>query len=353
MSAGMPQDEDMNRSQELEDQVRRLSSSVEEMKAQLARLQGGKARTEEKAPRSSRRGFLRLGGAALLGSLGLAATKVLPASAANGGTFTLGQANLAESPTTIKGDGGTPPAQVLAAEDATFSSSALTTAGGFNGTLQGLGAASGAVEGVDGWAQGSSAIGVYGLTDSGYGVVGESSTGVSVWARRSGRIRQDGLVASGTPVYAPSDFEFVRDSHGVPYVSVAGGVWKQVMTTDQGLHLFPDPRRVYDGFVQSQAPGLYGPVDATHVAASLGGALSGVPLGAQAAWCAVMSYSAGVMTIYPDGAVEPVIGSWANGVSGPLGIFYMFVPLSSSNGSFRFHAFFTGVRFFDVWGYLM
>ena len=77
-----------------------------------------------------------------------------------------------------------------------------------------------------------------------------------------------------------------------------------------------------------------------------------LPAGAQAAWCAVMSYEAGVMTIFPDLTPEPVAGNWANGVSGPLGIFYMFVPLSPQ-GKFKFHAYFTGHRFFDVWGYLL
>ena len=39
----------------------------------------------------------------------------------------------------------------------------LTTAGTFAGPLQGLGTTTGAVEGVDGWAQGAQAFGVYGL----------------------------------------------------------------------------------------------------------------------------------------------------------------------------------------------
>ncbi len=118
-----------------------------------------------------------------------------------------------------------------------------------------------------------------------------------------------------------------------------------------GLTLFANPRRVWDGFVGLTAPGVYGPVDATLQVASQGGGPSGVPVGAKAAWCAVMSYQAGVMTIFPDLTTEPLIGNWANGVTGPLGIFYMLVPLSPA-GKFKFHAFFTGNRFFDVWGYL-
>jgi hypothetical protein len=352
----------MNRTEELEDQVRRLTSTVDEMKARMMNLESAEPEAKNGTKSSSRRGFLRLGAAAALGSMGWAAAKALPAAAANAGNFILGQANLAESPTTIQGDivGPTgPPVQVLAAEDSTFSQANLTAAGGFTGTLQGLGYANAGatnppVEGVDGWAQGTRAFGVYGLTDSGTGVVGESATGIGLYARRTGRIRQDGLTSAGKPVWAPNDFEFVRDSAGVPYVSVAAGVWKQLATTDMGFHIFPNPRRVYDGWVQPQAPGTYGPVDATQQVSTSGfpGGISGVPAGAQAAWCAVMSYSAGVMTIYPDGTSDTLIGNWASTNSGVLNMLYMMVPLSAA-GKFWLHSYFTGLKFFDVWGYLV
>jgi len=342
----------MNHTEELEDQVRRLSRTVDEMKMQLARLSGGIADTEKSTRRSSRRGFLRLGGAALLGSIGMAAAKVMPASAATGGNFVLGQANVAENPTTIQADGGGGvPIQVLAAESSAFSSSTQATAGTFNGPLQGLGGATGNVEGVNGWAQGASAFGVWGLTDAGTGVTGESATGIGLWARRSGRIRQDGLLAAGTPGYTPNDFELVRDSTGAPYVSVAGGVWRQVLTDNLGLQMFPNPRRIWDGFAQPQAAGTYGPIDATLRVASQGGGVSGVPAGAKAAYCAVQSYNAGVMTIYPDGTSNPLIANWTATANGPLNLHYMLVPLSAG-GKFWFAAYFTGVKVFDAWGYL-
>jgi len=65
-----------------------------------------------------------------------------------------------------------------------------------------------------------------------------------------------------------------------------------------------------------------------------------------------MSYSAGVMTIFPDLTTEPIISNWTSTVNGPLSIFYMYVPLSPA-GKFKFHAFFTGRKFFDAWGYVM
>jgi hypothetical protein len=340
----------MNRTEELEDQVRQLTSTVDEMKARMTRLEA-EPQDKNGTKRSSRRGFLRLGAAAALGSVGWVAAKAIPASAATGGPVLLGTANNADLPTTVAGTGTNP--QIVAAIDPTFTQSALTTAGGFFGALQGLGSANAgnvAVEGVDGWAQGTKAFGVYGLTDAGTGVTGESSTGIGLYARASGRIRQDGLTAAGMPTWAPNDFEFVRDTNGVPYVSVAGGVWKQV-ATGLGMNIFPNPRRVYNGFAQPTAPGTYGPVDATtQVYPTV--APSGVPAGAQAAFCAVQSYSAGVLSIYPDLTSNPQIANWSGTANGPLNLLYMFVPLSPA-GKFLFTAYFTGIRVFDVWGYLM
>jgi hypothetical protein len=337
----------MGRTEELEQQVLNLTRVIDEMKGRIVRLEGGEAgRAEGDPARKSRRNFLRLGAAAALGAVGMAAGKVIPASAANGGNFTLGQANLAESPTTLTGDGasGAPtPVLEAAANGTTW---VPGTTGTFAGPLQGVGTSTGAIEGVDGWAGGAQAFGVYGLTDSGTGVVGEANTGIGLHARGSGRIRQD--PQSVAPSYTPNDFEQVRDPSGNLWISQAGGVWRQVAI----MHLFPDPRRIYDGFAQPSAPGTYGPIDATMKAPTAGGGLSGVPAGAQAALCAVQSYQAGVMTIFPDGTADPGLASWASTANGLLNLFYMFVPLSSA-GKFKIHTYFTGQKFFDVWGFLL
>lgn len=224
----------MDRAHELENQVAQLTRTVKEMRARMAKLEGGQPGGEQGSARSSRRGFFKLGTAAAATALGWVALKAVPASAANGGNTLLGTANLAASPTTIQGDieAGPigPPVQVLAAIDSTFSASALTAAGGFGGTLQGLGAATGQVEGVNGWAQGPQAFAVYGLTDSGTGVVGESNTGIGLYARRSGRIRQEGVGGPGNPGYMPNLFEQVRDSNGVLWIHNPTGVWRRVNT---------------------------------------------------------------------------------------------------------------------------
>lgn len=345
----------MDRARELEEQVRRLSVEVDAMRRKLTEIDAAKNSANGSKP-SNRRNFLKLGIGATMGALGLAAAKVLPASAANGLALTIGQANVGESPTTLTGDtvGLTgPPTPVLSVA----SQGSTAPAGGtFGGPLQVFATSGANVDGVDGWAGGTTGFGVYGVSDSGYGVVGESSTGIAVYARRSGRLRQEPLVAAGMPGYNANNFEQVRDANGLMWISVPGlSKWKQVMTTDQGIHPFPNPRRVYDGYVQPQAAGTYGPIDATSQVSTSNwpGGTSGVPAGAQAAFCAVQSYTAGVMTLFPDLTADPGIANWSGtGPAGQLNLLYVFVPLSAA-GKFKIHTYFNGQTFIDAWGYLM
>lgn len=218
----------MDRSQELEERVRNLSQTIEEMRNRMARLEGLDPQAAD-AKHSNRRGFLRLGAGAVLGAFGWAAVRAVPASAATGDNMVAGQANLAENATTLTADGGTPPVQVLgvAAAGTTWIEG---TTGTFTGPLQGLGTSDVNVDGVDGWAGGRTGAGVYGLTDTGYGVIGESNQGIGLYARTSGRIRQDGLVAAGLPGYTPNPFEQVRDLNGVLWISDLSGAWRRVNT---------------------------------------------------------------------------------------------------------------------------
>ncbi|TMB86434.1 MAG: hypothetical protein E6J37_12905 [Chloroflexi bacterium] len=70
----------MDRTQELEEQVRRLSQTVDAMRGRMSRLEGREPGAEV-AKESNRRGFLRIGAGAVLGALGFAAARALPASA--------------------------------------------------------------------------------------------------------------------------------------------------------------------------------------------------------------------------------------------------------------------------------
>ena len=223
----------MDRSQELEEEVRRLSQSVDDMRARMARLEGAPQPKNGAEPRS-RRGFLRMGLAAAAGAVGWTAANALPASAATGGNFILGQANLAANPTTLQGQTSTP-VPTLAVEDQNFSQANLTTALGhfteaFSAPLQGLGAQTGVIEGIDAWAQGAQAFAVYGFTDAGTGVTGESLTGIGLYARTTGRIRQDPQGAAGLPGYSPNLMEQVRDASGVLWIHNSSGTWRRVNT---------------------------------------------------------------------------------------------------------------------------
>ena len=338
---------------ELEEQVRSLSQTVDEMRGRIARLEGEAPANGEQQPRSSRRGFLRLGAGAAVGALGLAAGRVLPAVAADGAAVVTGGSVTGEHPTVITGDAATA-VPVLQINDPGFVLADLTGTGEtFVGTLQGLGGHGGtdpltatAVDGVDGFAEGVKAFGVYGLTDAGVGVVGESSTGIGLYARSSGRILQDPQANPGAPVFAANTFEQVRDSKGEMYIStpLATAPWKRLATVE----LFPNPRRIYNDATAS-APVTAQLVDATTTFTSTP---SGVPAGARAAFCAVQSYSAGVMTLFPDGTTDPGIANWSGTANGPLNLLYMFVPLSSA-GKFRMHTYFTGKKYIDVWGFYM
>jgi hypothetical protein len=338
---------------ELEEQVAKLTAVVEEMRARIARIEGPAREVALEAPRS-RRDLLKLGGAAALGAVGAAALRAVPAAANNGDNVVAGQDVTATAKTSITAT--TPLSfdvlQVSAFDtDATALTTALGSTGQLGGAIQGLGGPSLAAkpdlrEGVDGWASGDSAFGVYGLTDTGVGVAGESGTGVSVYARGTGRILQDPM-AAGVPAYAPNDMEQVRDADGTLWLSNAAGNWRRATT----FELFPSPKRVYGKGLFVPKGGKVLNIDAT---TSIGLTPTGVPAGAQAAWCAVASYEACVLHIYPADIPDPLFANF--GVMGTAGISlqvsFLMVPLDAS-GKFSFTNVKTAARIFvDVWGFL-
>jgi len=337
----------MAKKNELEEQVAKLSALVEEMRTRISGLEGGHGRPAGTDAPRSRRDMLRLGGAAALGAVGAAAMRAVPAAAANGDPVLAGQTVVSTAPTTVSGAAAA--AQVLAAKQSDFPGVA---AGAFSGALQGLGGLSGTVapfaEGVDGFASGATAFGVYGLTDSGTGVTGESSTGISLYARGTGRLRQDpGSVAK--PTHVPNAMEQARDADGALWLSDSNGRWRRAST----FEVFPNGRRVY-GTGVAIPKGTVVTVDATMKIASAGGGVSGLPAGATAAWCAVQSFEPAVLSIYPAGSPDPGVGTF--GVMGTAGIsiqiIYMMVPLNAA-GQFTFKNMKTTARiFFDVWGFL-
>jgi hypothetical protein len=338
---------------ELEDQVARLTVLVEDMRARMASLERPKRGAELEGPRS-RRDILRLGGAAALGAVGAVAMRAIPAAAANNDPVLAGNANSASATTSLA---GTTPLSADVLDVAAFDTdsakltTALGTGGQFGGAIQGKGGPSGLAvpdlrDGVDGWASGATAFGVYGLTDTGVGVTGESGTGVSVYARGTGRILQD-PVPAGVPVHIPNNMEQVRDDDGTLWLSNAAGKWRRAST----FEMFGNSRRVYGrgAFLAIGQKVLN--VDATK---KLDGSPSGVPAGVVAAWCAVQSYEACLLDIYPAGSPDPGTGSFS--VMGTAGLSvqlsWMMVPLNSL-GQFSFTNRKSKCRvYFDVWGYL-
>lgn len=341
----------METREELEEQIRRLTAAVNEMRIRVATLEAGEGSADKPARLTNRRRFLTLGAGAALGAVGLAATKVLPAAAADGATVTTGATVTGEHPTVIQGDAATA-VPVFAAE---ANGSTPPAPGTLIGPLQGIGANGGTdpstalpEDGVDGFAQGIQAFGVYGLTDAGVGVTGESSTGVSVYARGSGRILQDPhALILGVPDYTAANHEMVRDASGALWISRPSPVnWQQIFS----LQSFPNPRRVVDGFVTPFTAGnTYGPFNAT---VQTNGSPSGVPAGAAAAYCAVQSYTPGVLTLFPDLSTDPGIANYSGAGTSGLNMLYMLVPLSAA-GKFKIHSYLTGKVFVDVWGFLM
>jgi hypothetical protein len=348
---------DMDRTEQLEEEVRRLNRLVEEMRGRLVMLEGTEA-AEGKSPRSSRRGFLRLGAAAAAGAVGMAAARVLPVAAADGATVTTGSATTGETPTTITGDGSANattgatgnPIPVFAARANGFVSGDLTTALGtndsFNAPLQGLGpsgvTAIGA-DGVDGWAQGPLAFAVYGLSDQGVGVVGEALTGIGVYARGTGRLKQDPQGIAGDPTSSfpngPDSFEQVRDANGVLFIHGTGSgagnsIWRRVNTlrTDAASgngHAFK-PFRLAD--TRNGTGGFTGPfgdgTSRTYTVAGTGSGDSSVPTDAIAVvgnlTATGFGSAGGFMAIHPAGttfnaSTDPSslnfsgsVGAWAN-----------------------------------------
>lgn len=339
----------METREELEEQIRRLTQAVNEMRIRMARLEAPNGTSADGAkPVSSRRRFLTLGAGAALGAVGLAAAKTLPTLAADGATVATGATVTGEHPTIIQGDAATA-VPVFAAE---APGATAPSAGTLVGPLQGIGAngsTTTAVDGVDGYALGTQAFGVYGLTDAGVGVTGESSTGVSVYARGSGRILQDPhALAAGVPDYTPANAEMVRDASGALWISRPGGAWQQMFS----LQAFPSPRRILHGDATPFVSGTtYGPFDATK---TYTGGSTGIPVGAVAAYCAVQSYTPGVLTLFPDGTTDPGIANFSGtgNLGAGLNMLYMLVPLSAA-AKFKIHSYITGKCYVDAWGFLM
>src|SRR5207245_993297 len=254
-------------------QVAELTARLEALEASPRASENGNGNGRDKAPQS-RRDLLKLAGAAAAGAAGSIVLGAIPAAATQGSALLMGTANDATGTTDIFPTGAPAPlmqatgqnvsptttvAATASTTSPTLQSIPLIGAIGAGGTLplignnpavpdypgyapiQGVGGSTippgGNLphsEGIKGWGAGSIGIGVTGESDKGYGVVGGSG-GIDIAALGTGRVLQSSLPdemlsspPAGPPKYNnPNDFEQVRDSNGVLWLSGLGGTWRR------------------------------------------------------------------------------------------------------------------------------
>jgi hypothetical protein len=261
---------------DLEGEIVRLSTIVDQLKGRLDGLDGGSSNGHEGDKPSTRRDLLKMAGAAVAGAAGGLLLNGVPAAAADGGNVVLGNTSGATtndaahttSLTATTAAGPIPLIEVIGPNAAVPTSNAPK----FYAPLQSFaaipsGAAIGTLaEGVDGWAPGGAGAGLVGSTDVGYGVIGQSGSGLDVAAYGTGRIFQFSLVDNqGNPIAGPPTFtpaqppdlpggEFMRDANGVLWLGSATGTlaaaWRRINTVRldaaDGSNNFFQPVRVVD-----------------------------------------------------------------------------------------------------------
>ena len=232
-------------------EIARLTSLVEEQRRlvdeQQARLEALEAQNADGANgngngdhRHSRRDLLRMAGlvaAGAAGAAGMSALQSVPAAAANGGNFILGQANNADGGTDLTPTTTSPSPTdqaLLEIDGSTSPAGAVNVSATFFRAIRGVAplTPSTALE---------SGVGLWGSSDAGAGVVGSSNTGVDLWAFNSGRFLQT-FPSAGMPGYQGgvfnstsmqwTDFELVRDGNGV--------VWIYLPPATNGLSVAPN-----------------------------------------------------------------------------------------------------------------
>ncbi|MCU1358905.1 MAG: hypothetical protein JWN99_194 [Ilumatobacteraceae bacterium] len=271
-----------NRIEELEAQVAKLTALVKQLAPALGSDTMATTNaagddiisTEAEAevvPTSSRRGMLKLAGAAAVGATAIAVGgHVTPVAAANGGNFILGQSNSATADTSLIGKMYT-----LVASDSTAD---FVT--GFSGSLVGWdtsNSATGLRAGVIGYSGpfifggGDTPNGVLGIVRSntgvGSGLYGRSESdviGASAGLRASSdngpAVQMDAIFASAPTTGTWRAGALNPDTAGNLWYCVAGGTpgtWRKIAgTATAGAFHALTPGRVYDSRATAPTPGL-------------------------------------------------------------------------------------------------
>jgi hypothetical protein len=247
----------------------------------------------ETAPKASRRGLLKLAGAAAAGTAAAVAANALPAAAADGDAITAsGQPSTTATSTSTTGlvysNTAVPTATLGFITSNTNLFTVRDTTGGIllfppNGSSY--------PAAVAGYTNRTVANGVYGFSAMpGYGVVGYGSDDAGVGVLARGAKANVELFSAGTAPNTRSDAhlkgEMICDVNGDVWVCVAAGspgTWRHVAgtTTTGSLHLLASPKRVYSSRPEDEpvSVGPKTPLSATRTIDCKQGS-SGVPAGA-------------------------------------------------------------------------
>jgi hypothetical protein len=245
---------------ELETRVAELTALLQERVTEpLAHpaLEANSHETAEPA-RSSRRGMLKLAGAAAVGAAAAAATSALPAAANNTDPMTLGNAG---------GGGAIAGTTHQALSQTRFDW--LGIAGGvgflFQAGAEFTNSDAAFKAALAGWTTlTNTPNGVYGFTDkAGYGVIGSGGGSASIGVLARGTKANAHLSPVGTAPAARTDAhsvgELIEDSSGALWVCIGAGTpgtWRKIAgpSTAGAFHALT-PGRVYDSRAATPSPG--------------------------------------------------------------------------------------------------
>lgn len=219
------------------------------------------AETEAPTARASRRGLLKLAGAAAAGTAVAVVANAAPAAADDPNDITMGatksyggtgtttfEYTSATAPTVPSGIlGGTAPTNLFTVRDEPNPGPIIVLGSNSRSTYPAA---------VGGYSYRTVANGVYGFTsNAGYGLVGYATDAAGVGALARGAKANLELYAAGTAPNTRTDAhlkgEVIADTDGNVWMCVAAGspgTWRKVAgtTTAGSLHLLAAPKRVYD-----------------------------------------------------------------------------------------------------------
>ena len=160
---------------------------LDELRDLVGQLDGDSSAPKKK---TDRRGILKVAGAAVIGAAGLAATRIVPASAATGGAMILGCNNDASTDTRLTNSGGSVGLSVVQGVTAVQGTATGGTnevgVAGVSKTGNGKGVGGQATTGIGVGGQATTGQGVHGEATTGQGVRGEVSTGIGVYGDATG-----------------------------------------------------------------------------------------------------------------------------------------------------------------------